>query len=106
MRQKCIIYNVGILTVKQNGINVVIIVGRERFAKNYNIRNFASMISDFLHMDYDAIIEEGPSNMLEKIVTATNQIYLYMTGAHIQIWSSVIIALICIALVLSVNRKC
>lgn len=93
---------IGILIVS-NLLNVVIIVGRERFAKHYNIRNFANMISDFLHMDYDAIIEEGPSNMLEKIVTATNQIYIYMTGMHIQIWSSAIIALICTVLVLSVN---
>ncbi len=86
-----------------NLLNVLLIVYRERFAKHYNKQNFLAVITDFLHMDYDSITSEGPSNMLEKIVAATNQIYLYMTGAHIQIWSSVIIAVISLGLILSVN---
>lgn len=86
-----------------NILNVLLIVYRERFAKHYNKQNFIAMITDFLHMDYDSITSEGPSNMLEKIVTATNQIYLYMTGTHIQIWSSVIIAVISLGLIVSVN---
>lgn len=93
---------VGILFLS-NMLNILLIIYRERFAKHYNKQNFITMIADFLHMDYDAIISEGPSNILEKIVTATNQIYSYMTGIHIQIWSSVIIAVVSIGLILSVN---
>lgn len=93
---------IGILFLS-NTLNILLIVYRERFAKHYNKQNFISLVTDFLHMDYDAIISEGPSNMLEKIVTATNQIYSYMTGIHIQIWSSVIIAIVSIGLILSVN---
>ena len=43
-------------------------------------------------MQYDKIIEEGSSNLLERIITAVTNIYLYMTGGYIQIWSSIIIA--------------
>lgn len=46
----------------------------------------------FLNMQYDKIIEEGSSNLLERIITAVTNIYLYMTGGYIQIWSSIIIA--------------
>lgn len=93
---------VGILLLS-NLLSVLLIVYRERFALHFNKQNFISMIADFLHMDYDSIISEGPSNMLEKIVTATNQIYSYMTGIHIQIWASVIIAAVSIGLILSVD---
>ena len=93
---------IGILVIS-NLLKVAVVMCRERFAKNYNIKNFSAMILDFLHMDYEAIIEEGPSNMLEKIIAATNQIYTYMTGTFVQIWSAVIIAVVCIGLVLSVD---
>ncbi|PKK40329.1 hypothetical protein ABB02_00378 [Clostridiaceae bacterium JG1575] len=90
-----------IILVASNLLNILLILFRERFAKNYNKQNFLAMMTDFFRMDYDSIISEGPSNMLEKIVTDTNQIYSYMTGSHIQIWASVIIAIVSILLILS-----
>lgn len=93
---------IGIL-VFSNVLNVILIVYRERFAKHYNEQNFTTMISDFLRMDYDSIIEEGPSNILEKIATVTNRIYTYMMGANIQIWSSAIVAVVSIILAFIVN---
>lgn len=93
---------IGIL-VFSNVLSIILIVYRERFAKHYNEQNFTTMISDFLRMDYDSIIEEGPSNILEKIATVTNRIYTYMMGANIQIWSSAIVAVVSIILAFIVN---
>lgn len=64
---------------------------RERFAKQYNKNNFKEMFAKYLTLDYDYLLEEGPTNLIERIVMGVNSIYLFMTSDNIRIWSSVFI---------------
>lgn len=75
-------------------LSILLTVYRERSAKEYNKKNFGSILDRFFHMDYDSIIKEGPTNLLEKISIAVNSIYSFMTSGFITIWSSSIVALI------------
>jgi subfamily B ATP-binding cassette protein MsbA len=72
-------------------VEMLLIVMRERFSKGYNIGNFKTLLSKYFHLDYDEISSKGPMNLLERIAQAVNNIYLYMTGDHIQIWSSALV---------------
>lgn len=81
-----------ILLLVTNLINVFLVLYRESYANRFNKENARTYLRDFLSMKYDRIIQEGPSNLLERIVNAVTNIYAYMTGGYIQIWSSVIIA--------------
>lgn len=80
------------LLLLTNFINAFLIFYRENFANKFNKENARSYMKHFLNMQYDRIIEEGPSNLLERIVTAVTNIYAFMTRGYIQIWSSIIIA--------------
>lgn len=91
------------ILVLTNILNLILIIYREKFAENYNQKNFSAIMDDYLDMNYDAILQEGPSNIAEKIVMGVNSIYTYMTGTHIQIWASVLIATISIILIASSN---
>lgn len=86
-----------------NSLNAFLIVYRERFAQNYNEKNLIELVSDFLHMEYDAIVESGPSNLLERMVTSINHVYTYMTGIHIKIWASVVTLIVCVYIIMMVN---
>jgi subfamily B ATP-binding cassette protein MsbA len=70
---------------------ILLIVLREKFSRGYNIDNFKSLLNKYFHLDYDEINSRGPINLLERIAQAVNSIYLYMTGDHIQIWSSALV---------------
>lgn len=83
---------VSVLLLMTNLLNAFLIFYRENFANRFNKENARSYMRCFLNMQYDKIIEEGSSNLLERIITAVTNIYLYMTGGYIQIWSSIIIA--------------
>ncbi len=83
---------VAALLLLTNLINAFLIFYRENFANKFNKENANSYMRHFMNMQYDRILEEGPSNLLERIVTAVNNIYAFMTGSYIQIWSSIIIA--------------
>ena len=72
-------------------IKTVTILIREHFAKNFNIGNFKMMVSKYFKLDYDIIVEKGPTNLIERMIMATNSIYIYMTGDNINIWSSSLI---------------
>lgn len=76
---------------------------RERFAKNFNKRNCRDLIEKMLGMDYDHILEEGPTSLLSQITMSVNSIYLYLTSGLISIWSAGLIALACLILVGCVN---
>lgn len=65
--------------------------GREKFAKGFNISNCQSILSKYFQLSYDKINEEGPTNLIERIGQAVNNIYFFMTGDFIKIWSSIII---------------
>jgi subfamily B ATP-binding cassette protein MsbA len=90
---------VALLLVASKIVNVLLTMLREQFAKSFNKRNCRQMIASMLNMRYDAILEEGPTNLLEKITMAVNSIYGYLTGGFIRIWSGVAIIVLCISLV-------
>lgn len=77
-----------------NGVNLVMIAFREKFASNYNKINFMNYISELLNVDYDSIILEGPTNLVERIIVSVNNIYIYMTGQNVQIWSAIVTSII------------
>ena len=91
------------LMVLANILNIILIVYRERFAQKYNEHNFKKYIELLLNTKYDYLIEEGPSNLLEKIVNSVNGIYTYMTDAFIHMWSSILVAAGCIILTANAN---
>lgn len=91
------------LMVLANILNIILIVYRERFAQKYNEHNFKKYIELLLNTKYDYLIEEGPSNLLEKIVNSVNGIYTYMTDAFIHMWSSILVAAGCIILIANAN---
>lgn len=79
-----------------NGVNLVMIAFREKFASNYNKTNFMNYISELINVDYDSIILEGPTNLVERIIVSVNNIYIYMTGQNVQIWSAIVTSIISI----------
>ena len=99
---KRIIWIIAILLIT-NVVNTILVLYRENYANKFNKENARSYLRNFMNMKYDRIIQEGPSNLLERIITAVTGIYAYMTGGYIQIWSSVIIAAAAIALLSQVS---
>src|SRR5690625_1133345 len=67
-------------------VEVLLTIFREKFAKDFNINNFKKMIKKFLILDYDTIIEKGPTNLIERIIIGVNNVYIFMTGDYIAIW--------------------
>lgn len=84
-------------------LSIGLTVFRERYARNFNERNFRRMLDDTLHMEYDSILSIGPANLLERISGAVNNIYFYMTGDAIGIWASGITVAGCLGLTAAVN---
>lgn len=82
---------------------ILLTVYRERFAKEYNKKNFQLLLYRFFNMDYDSIIQEGSTNLLERISIAVNSIYTYMTSGFISIWSSSIVSLICLIFIAQIH---
>lgn len=93
---------IGLLLIT-NLINIFLVLYRENYANKFNKENAKNYLRNLLLMRYDSLIEEGSSNLLEKIVTAVTNIYAYMTGGYIQIWSSIIIATVSLILMLRAN---
>lgn len=85
-------------------LEVVFTIFREKFAKEFNIRNFKSMINKFFLLNYDEINDQGPTNLVERIVQAVNNIYIFMTGDYIQIWTSALVMIIILGIVVSKSR--
>lgn len=99
---KRILWIIAILLVT-NIVNVILVLYRESYANKFNKENARSYLRNFMNMKYDRIIQEGASNLLERIVTAVTGIYAYMTGGYIQIWSSVLIAIASVVLLSQVS---
>ncbi|QSX04749.1 ABC transporter ATP-binding protein [Sedimentibacter sp. zth1] len=72
-------------------LQLVFIYFREKFAKNFNIKNCKSMLEKYFQLSYDKINDEGPTNLVERIAQAVNNIYAFMTGDYIKIWSSILV---------------
>lgn len=92
-----------VIIVFANLLNIAFTVYRERFAKEFNKKNFLTMMKSFCELKYDTLITKGPTNILEKITLAVNSVYTYMTGDFIQIYSSVFVAAVCMLLISFIN---
>lgn len=84
-------------------IEVLLTILREKFAEQYNASNFKKYIGKMLAMEYDAVLEKGPANLIDRIAQAVNELYLFMTGGHISIWSNGLALLAILMLVFSKN---
>lgn len=82
-----------LILLLSSAIELVLIWFREKFAKGFNISNCKSMLSDFFHLQYDYINDEGPTKIINKISASVNSIYSFMTGSYIRIWSSMLVML-------------
>lgn len=92
-----------VLTLSK-AMTIILAIYREKFAKEYNKRNFKEMMAQYLNMDYDSIIQKGPANMLDRITKAVLNIYDYMTGDFIKIWSNIIVAVACLLFMAGINH--
>lgn len=75
-------------------LKTAIIFLRENFAKHFNIKNAKNIIEKILGLKYDTIISQGNMNLVERMAQAVNNMYIYMTGDAVQIWSSIISTII------------
>lgn len=80
-------------------LQILLVIRKERYAKRFNIHNFQKYMDIFFHMKYDEIIKIGPTNLVERIQTAVNNVYEFMTGSNIQIWSSVFMLVVILGMV-------
>ncbi len=79
-------------------LNIALVYFRERFAKNYNKYNLRCLLEKYFKLKYDYILDNGPSNILERCQNAVNETYFYMTGSAIELWSAAIIIIASIIL--------
>lgn len=84
-------------------VQIVLTLFREKFAENFNINNCKNMLSVFFKLPYDKICDNGPTNLIERIILAVNNMYHYYTGDSIMIWSSVLVV-IAILIIVSFNN--
>ncbi len=84
-------------------IEMVFICIREKFAKNFNIKNCTTMLNSMFNMKYDEINEKGPMNLIERIAISVNSFYSYYTEDAIKIWSSLAIMVSLILMVFFIN---
>ena len=54
-------------------------------------------------MDYDSIIEKGPANLIQRVQGAVNDLYTFMTGSFISIWSNSLALIIILVVVTGQN---
>lgn len=84
-------------------IEVLLTILREKFSEQYNASNFKKYLGKMLAMEYDAILEKGPANLVERIAQAVNELYFFMTGGYISIWSNGLALLAILTLIFSKN---
>lgn len=85
-------------------LQMIFTVFREKFAKDFNIKNCNSILRKYLKLNYDEINDKGPTNLIDRVFQAVNSIYTYMTGSFISIWSGIIVMLIILVLVFLQNK--
>ncbi|MBT9146083.1 MAG: putative multidrug export ATP-binding/permease protein [candidate division WS2 bacterium] len=84
-------------------IQLFFVYMRERFAATYNQLNMEKQLDVFYNLRYDYLNEQGPTNILERIVQGINNTYEFMTGDFIKIWSSLLIIIVVLAIVATNN---
>lgn len=72
-------------------LDLLLTVLREKFAKQYNIRNFQRFMRKYFRMSYDEITGQGAASLVERIQQAVLGMYEFMTGSFIDIWASALI---------------
>ncbi|OFK80508.1 hypothetical protein HMPREF2800_02400 [Anaerosphaera sp. HMSC064C01] len=92
-----------LLILASKVLTILFTIFREKFAKEYNKGNFISYIKNIFNMNYDSIIEKGAMNLLERASISVNSIYSFMMSGYIQIFSSLLVALVCLILIANVN---
>jgi len=84
-------------------IEIIFIGIREKFARDFNIKNCIMMLNSMFYMKYDEINEKGPMNLIERIAISVNSFYAYYTGDAIKIWSSLTIMASLIIMIFLMN---
>lgn len=84
-------------------VEIILTLFREKFAENFNINNCKNMLRVFFKLPYDKMCDKGPTNLVERIILAVNNMYHYYTGDSIMIWSSVLVV-IAILIIVSFNN--
>lgn len=92
-----------LLILASKVLTILFTIFREKFAKEYNKGNFISYIKNIFNMSYDSIIEKGAMNLLEMASISVNSIYSFMMSGYIQIFSSLLVAIVCLILIANVN---
>lgn len=92
-----------LLILASKVLTILFTIFREKFAKEYNKGNFISYIKNIFNMNYDSIIEKGAMNLLERASISVNSIYSFMMSGYIQIFSSLLVAIVCLILIANVN---
>jgi len=82
---------IGVVIITGFLLDVVLVYFREKFARDYNKHNLKSLLETYFNLKYDYILDNGPSNILERCQDVVNETYYYMTGSSIEVWSAVII---------------
>lgn len=75
-------------------LNVILIFIREKFARNFNVRNALEFLKKVLGLKYDTILKEGSVKLLERSIQMVNNVYSYMTGDAVYIISNAITAFV------------
>jgi subfamily B ATP-binding cassette protein MsbA len=86
------------------GTKIVLTYFREKFAKEFNKKNFKNYLSQYYKLDYDYITEQGPMTLMERMIIGVNSIYQYLTGDAIQIYSNILILLGILTIVFLQNK--
>ncbi|MDO5754831.1 MAG: ABC transporter ATP-binding protein [Tissierellia bacterium] len=82
-------------------VQMIITFVRERFAKEFNQNNFLRYLQEYYKLPYDYINEEGPLNLLERMIIGVNSQYNYLTGDGVKIYSNIFTLGVCLLLVLT-----
>ncbi|NMR96590.1 hypothetical protein HKB01_04815, partial [Vibrio parahaemolyticus] len=86
------------------GTKIVLTYFREKFAKEFNKKNFKNYLNQYYKLDYDYITEQGPMTLMERMIIGVNSIYQYLTGDAIQIYSNILILLGILTIVFLQNK--
>lgn len=79
-------------------IQLLFIYLREKFAKDFNIRNCAKLLKKYMDLNYDTINDDGPKKLIEKIAISVNSFYSYYTNQAINLWASILTVIFILSL--------
>lgn len=80
-------------------LRVVFVLIREQYAKYFNIHIFNKFLKYYTDAEYEYLITQGSTNLLQRCQLAVNNIYMYMTGNIVQVLSSSLILVISLIII-------